>query len=80
MRLWRQGRPGKGRLSGQVGFATILDVSEELGEEFLGSYKLVAEGATYGQIVSKGLAEGVHATPPGQGRAIVRRASRLTLA
>jgi len=46
MRLWGQGRPGKGRLSGQVGFTTILDVSEELGEEFLGSNKLVAEDAT----------------------------------
>src|SRR5664279_423180 len=75
-----QGRPGKGRLRGQVVLATILDVSQELSEELLGSNKLVAEDATYGQIVGKGLAEGVHATSPGQGRAIVRRALLSTLA
>ena len=75
-----QGRPGKGCVSGQMVFATILDVSKELGEELLRSDKLLAEDTTYGQIVGKGLAEGAHATSPGQGRAIVRKASWLTLA
>jgi hypothetical protein len=75
-----QGRPGKGCVSGQMVFATILDVSKELSEELLRSDKLVAEDTTYGQIVGKGLAEGAHATSPGQGRAIVRKASWLTLA
>jgi hypothetical protein len=63
-----------------VVFATILDVVEELSEQLLGSNKLVAKDATHGQIVGKGLAESAHRTSPGQGRAIVRRASRSTLA
>jgi hypothetical protein len=80
MSLWRQRRPGNGRVSGQVVFVTILDVGEELTEELLGSDKPVAEDTTHGQIVGKGLAKGAHATSPGQGRAIVRKASWLTLA
>ena len=80
MSACRQRRPGKGRLGGQVVFATILDVGEELSEELLGSSKLVAEDATHGQVVGEGLAERVHATSPGQGRAIVRKASWSTLA
>ena len=80
MSLWRQRCPGNGRLNGQVVFATTLDVGEELSEELLRSDKLVAEDTTHGQIVGKGLAEGAHATSPGQGRAIVRKASWLTLA
>jgi hypothetical protein len=63
-----------------VVFATILDVSEELTEELLRSDELVAEDMAHGQIVGKGLAESAHGTSPGQGRAIVRRASRSTLA
>jgi len=80
MSLWRQRRPGNGRINGQVVFVTILDVGEELTEELLRSDELVAEDTTHGQIVGKGLAEGAHATSPGQGRAIVRKASWLTLA
>jgi hypothetical protein len=75
-----QGRPGKGRPGGQVVFTMLLDVYEELREELLGSNKPVTEDASYGQIVGQGLAESGHATAPGQGQAIVRRASRLTLA
>src|SRR6201996_992497 len=78
--LCGQDRPGKGRLGGQVVLATIFDVGEELSEELLGSNKLVAEDTTHGQIVGKGLAERAHATSPGQGRAIARKASWLTLA
>jgi len=58
----------------------LLDVCEELREELLGSNEPVTEDASYSQIVGQGLAESGHATAPGQGRAIVRRASRLTLA
>ena len=61
-------------------FATMLDESEELSEELLGSSELVTKGATHGQIIGEGLTEDVHATSPGQGRAIVRKASRSTLA
>jgi hypothetical protein len=80
MSLWRQCCPGNGRVNGQALFAAILDVGEELNEELPGSDKFVAEDATHGQIVGKGLAGGAHATSPGQGRAIVRKASWLTLA
>lgn len=61
-------------------FALRLEVGEELGKKLLGPNKRVAEGATHGQVIGQGLAKGAHATSPGQGRAIVRRASRSTLA
>jgi hypothetical protein len=72
--------PGKGRLGGQMAFAMILEVGEELCKELLGSIEPVAENATHGQIVDEGLAKSVHAASPGQGREIVRSASRSTLA
>jgi alkanesulfonate monooxygenase SsuD/methylene tetrahydromethanopterin reductase-like flavin-dependent oxidoreductase (luciferase family) len=59
-------------------FATILDEGEKLTEELLGSIELKAEGAANRKIVCESLAESVHATSPGQGRAIDRRASRLS--
>ena len=49
--------PGKGRLGGQVVFAAILEVGEELRKELLGSSELVAEDATHGQVVERGLGE-----------------------
>jgi hypothetical protein len=61
-------------------FATILDEGEKLTEQFLGSIELKAEGAANRKIVSESFAESVHATSPGQWRAIDRRASRSTLA
>jgi hypothetical protein len=61
-------------------FAAILDEGEKLPEELLGSIELKAEGAANHKVVCESLAESVHATTPGQGRAIDRRASRSTLA
>lgn len=61
-------------------FATILDEGEELSEEFLCPSKPVAKSAPHGQVIGEGLAEDVHAASPGQGRAIVRKVSRSTLA
>jgi hypothetical protein len=80
MRARRDGRPGHCRGSGQVLFATNLDVGEELSQQFLGPNQPVAKNAPHGQVVGQGLAEGAHAPSPGQGRAIVRSRSRSTLA
>ena len=60
--------------------AALIDEGKELGEKFLGSHETIAKGAPHGEIVGKCLTQDVHAASPGQGRAIVRRASRLTLA
>jgi hypothetical protein len=76
----RQRRPGEGHLRGQVVFALCLEVGEELVKELLRPSKRVSEGATHGQVVGQGLTKRAHAASPGQGRAIVRRASRSTLA
>ena len=46
----------------------------------VGPSKPVAEGAPHGQIIGEGLTEEVHAASPGQGRAIIRKVSRSTLA
>jgi hypothetical protein len=61
-------------------FAPVLDEGQKLTEEFLGSIELKAESAADDEIVGESLAESVHATSPGHGRAIDRRASRSTLA
>ena len=76
----RKCRPSERRLGCQMIFAAILDEGEKLTEEFLGSIELKAEGAANRKIVCESLAESIHATSPGQGRAIDRRASRSTLA
>ncbi len=76
----RRRRPSQGSLDGQMLFATILDEGEELSEELLGSSKPVTEDAPHGQVIGEGLTEDVHAASPGQGRAIVRKVSRSTLA
>jgi hypothetical protein len=77
---YRRRRPSQGSLDGQMLFATILDEGEELSEELLGPSKRVAKGAPHGQVIGEGLTEDVHAASPSQGRAIVRKVSRSTLA
>jgi hypothetical protein len=76
---WRR-RPSQGSLDGQMLFATMLDEGEELSQELLGTIEPVTKGAPHGQVIGEGLTEEVHAASPGQGRAIVRKVSRSTLA
>jgi hypothetical protein len=61
-------------------FATMLDEGEELSQELLGTIEPVTKGSPHGQVISEGLTEDVHAASPGQGRAIIRKVSRSTLA
>jgi hypothetical protein len=76
----RRRRPSQGSLDGQMLFATMLDEGEELSQELLGTSEPVTKGAPHGQVISEGLTEDVHAASPGQGRAIIRKVSRSTLA
>jgi len=55
-----QSCPGDGRLGCQLVFTMLLEVSEELGKELLGSSKLVSERATPDQVIDEGFAKGVH--------------------
>ena len=80
MSIRGQRGPGEGGLGAHALLSQILQIRQELSEELLGSLELVAKGTAHGQVVDEDFAEGAHATPPGQGRAIVRRASRSTLA
>jgi hypothetical protein len=61
-------------------FTSFLDEGKELGEELLGSIELKAEGTANHKVIGESVAERVHATSPGQRRAIDRKASRSTLA
>src|SRR5262245_56678446 len=74
----RRRRPGSRK--GQVVFATMFDEGKELSQELLGTSEPVTKGAPHGQVISEGLTEDVHAASPGQGRAIIRKASWSTLA
>jgi hypothetical protein len=42
--------------------------------------EFVSQGMTHGQIIVQSLSEGIHRTPPSQGRAKVRKALKSTLA
>ena len=72
--------PCDGDIDGDVILVAILDERQELSEEFLRPCKLVTESAAHAQVVVEGLAEDDHRMSPGQWRAMVRRASRSTLA
>lgn len=74
------GCPGQRRFGGQMVFAAIFDEGDELTEQSFGLVQLSTKGALHGQLVGKGLPKGAHCTSPGQGRAIMRKLSRSSLA
>jgi hypothetical protein len=76
----RERSPSEGRLDCQMLFTAFFEEGKELGEELFGSIELKAEGTANHKVVGESLAQCVHATSPGQGRAIDRKASRSTFA
>jgi hypothetical protein len=69
----------RGAFDGQMLFATVLDECEEL-SELLGSDKPVADGAPHREVVGECLARAFMRRLPEEGRVIVRKALRSSLA
>lgn len=75
-----QRRPRKHCRQAELRLSALLDVREKLLEQLFRPLQLEAERATDHQVVDESVAQRSHATPPGHGGAMVRRAARSTLA
>jgi hypothetical protein len=74
-------RPRERVLGRDPRLAPFVQVSEELAEQLLGARELVAERAAHRQIVVQRITQRrIHDAPPGQERAMVRKASTSTFA
>ena len=72
--------PGKRQGLGNEWSLTLFHERDEVEQSSSGVVQLEPQMTPHAQVLLGGLAKRVHRTPPGQGRAKGRSASRLTLA
>ena len=80
MGVGRPLRPVEGEAEGDEPRVVSLEVADEVRQQRGRALELEAQGAADLEILVDGVAQGAHATPPGQGCASSRNATRSTLA